>query len=81
VAHTAGYLELVATSRTYRVNYVNPIAVASSGVYTFMFSGPIDMTAGDTAKVQVTVINGTPVVDVYGAGTLSGTLFSGHLVP
>lgn len=78
-AHTAGVVNLVTTSATYRALAASPAAGKDSANYfknaqntTFTY-----MTAGDTAKVTATVSNSTKTVGVYGSS--GWTTFSGGL--
>lgn len=64
--HTASVLLLPMTAYTWRTNICNPFATqnVTAGVTAFSFSHVAKMTAGDTLQAQITVANGTAVVDV-----------------
>lgn len=72
---------IVTTARTYNCFRINPTAALPSGSSAIAFSGSViaDMTAGDTAIVQVIVDGGAAGYTIEGAATLV-TYFSGHLV-
>jgi hypothetical protein len=79
--HTDALIQLVCTGDTnQQIMRYNPYACstgASDGV-TFSASRTVLMTAGDTAKVNLTVSGSTKVVDVIGTGI--GSRFQGWLV-
>lgn len=77
VGHTLMEVSLVATSQTIQLVLVNPTAVSASGaVFTVSASARIKMTAGDTARINVSVNNSTKTVTV----DATNTRFSGALV-
>lgn len=81
-SHTAGYMTFNASNRDVQVNYSNPYFSAygvTPSFYSYSGSVTVDMDASDTMVVQVTVSNGTLVVDVRGTATGVWTAFSGRL--
>lgn len=79
--HTAGFIQIVTTARTY-VNSGDPIALAGGGTQAnLQIQAIADMTAGDTATVQVQVSGGAKVVTaVKGGATDPRTWFMGYLI-
>jgi hypothetical protein len=78
-AATSILVELVTTTRTYRLAYVAG-ADDVSNAYTVSFSlAGVDMTATNTAFVRLTVAGTTLTVDLDG-GSDARTFFSGRLV-
>jgi hypothetical protein len=64
--HTASVLLIPMTAYTWRTNIISPFQTQniSANVSAFGFTHITKMTAGDTMQAQVTVANGTAVVDV-----------------
>lgn len=79
-AMTSGEIMLVTTARTYYSSYVNPYAAGYVGgvYYTFTVSTLADMTAGDTATVQLIISGGAGDTADIDAG--NRTFFTGYLV-
>lgn len=77
-AHTSGTFQIQTTGGNFLGGFVNPTAVAAGGVYTFNMSCYANMSAGDTAKVVLTVSGSTKTINVNGVG--SQTYFGGRLV-
>ena len=82
-SHTVILIQIVTSNRTYRVfDSTTAIRDTASNIISYPFSIFADMDAADTASVQLTVSNGTKVVDVSGAAATSmqswfcGTLLS-----
>jgi C1q domain len=81
-SHTIINVQIVTSNRTYQVLNTNT-AVRDSASNILIDNGHIfaDMDASDTAYVQLTVSNGTKVVDVAGgAATAILSFFSGTLL-
>jgi hypothetical protein len=70
-------LSLIATSRTLFYRFDFPTTTNQAG---FTVTGIIDMTAGDTAYVQIASVGGTKTGTVVGTGSPYQTYFSGYLV-
>lgn len=80
--HTAYIWQLVATGATLNFNFGNSFTQASaSGLLITTGSAIISMTAGDTAQMKLTVLNGTKVIS-YSGGTLAQnpSYFMGYLI-
>ena len=78
-AMTAGEIRLVTTARTYTGSYINPYAAGYQGAYyVFSVSAFSDMTAGDTATVQLIISGGAG--DTADIDAPSYAYFSGYLV-
>lgn len=80
VAHTAGYNTIVTSNTTFACNSMSPFMRSSSAgevaIDTQVFCV---MDSADTVYVQMTVSNGTKVVDVIGSSA-PGTVFQGALI-
>jgi len=78
---TGGFINLVTTSRSYRLVAVKPSNVGTAGGDTGL-SGSIivNMSANDTATVTAQATGTTKISAVYGTSTPSVTSFSGFLV-
>lgn len=71
---------LVTTARSYSLFYGTAAALAAPGDLNLNCTvAAADMTAGDTAKITVTVSGGAKVVDVFGTNG-QNTHFCGHRV-
>lgn len=79
--HTAEIIVIDTSNRDYYVAHVNPYQVQqlSNGFCGIPFSACVDMDAGDTAIVTVTVSGGTKVVDLV-VGTPLFTYVGGGLI-
>ena len=82
VAMTEGVMYLVTTGNTFAAAHVAPgLARGPSGLYTFSIAIVCNMTAGDTAKIQIVISNG--IVNTASAQAGSDNIscwFSGSLV-
>lgn len=76
-ATSVATLQLITTSTNY--TYGN-FGTSATGNMPLAFSRLVQMTAGDTAYVQVNFSGGTKTVDVYGAANDPRTFFEGWLV-
>ena len=73
-AMTYGYIRITTTNRSYYSNGMNWWAVGGATNDTVMtFCAFADMNAGDTAKAQIVISNGTKVADI------ASSEFSGYL--
>ncbi len=85
IANDLGFVEIViagTSAATYRFAEGNFFTASIGGTYGVTGSIIANMTATDTAKVVVTVFDGTKVVDIFGttgAGVRTPT-FSGYLI-
>ncbi len=80
VGHTRLLFYSPATSRQATVSSINPFIVLTSNGFLIMSNAfYLDMTAGDTAKMIITVYNSTKTVTVYGDSSLN-TYFGGSLI-
>lgn len=80
--HTQSLLEIVANSKVFQVERMNPYTKVDGGGFVTT-GGVIDvsMAAGTTAIARVTVTGSTKVVGIYGdAGSTRLTRFSGSLI-
>ena len=75
-SHSLLNLDLVATSRTIRLISINPWAIQYGNGGQLSGRCLVDMSATDTATVQVAVSNSTKVVDLIA----TETAFAGYLV-
>ncbi len=83
IDHTNAFLNIVTSSGqvTQICAAVNPFAVQASGYYSIQGSALIDLTAGDTFTIVVTVLGTTQVVGVYGSGSpIFQSVLSGGLL-
>jgi len=81
--HTAVRVRLVTSNRTFLLQFQNPAPLLIGGMLSLNWNCPgVDMDAGDTAEVQVTVYFGTKVVDIFESGSPTNqlTYFSGKRV-
>lgn len=81
-AHTSGLLEIITTASTYAICLGNPFVTSVSGQVYWNGSILANMTAGDTAIVQLKVSGSTKTVTLASGGGSASltTTFSGHLV-
>lgn len=81
-AHTVAIVDLITTSRQVRLWQGNPYALydATNGAVALGGGALVDMTAADTAYVQVTVSGGAKTVGIYGSVGQPRTRFSGFKV-
>ena len=76
--HTSAILTIVTSNRNYRGPGINPYAVSPVGEeLTIQITRLVDMDAGDTATITLTVSNGTKVIDIV---TSSESYFSAVLL-
>jgi len=85
IANDLGFIEIVVTgtsAATYRLAEGNFFTSSIGGTYGVTGSIIANMTATDTAKVVLTVFDGTKVVDIFGttAAGVRTPLFSGYLL-
>lgn len=74
-SHTLGTVYLVCSNRTPLLTMVSPAVQYNAGASLGInFSSQVDMDAGDTASLQVTVSNGSKVVDITTSTVWSGLL-------
>ena len=73
-------MELVASNRSHMDIFRSQAGDAEWTYHSFKVATLMDMDAGDTAKVNFYMPNGTQSVDITGNSTHSHTSFSGHLV-
>jgi hypothetical protein len=73
-SHTLLSIIIVTSNRNQYVFYGNPQGSLSAGQVIISGGGLMDMDAGDTAKVRVTVSGGTKVVDIGTNSKFSGSL-------
>lgn len=79
-AHTSGQMYLVATGGSYLLWLVNPFTVANaSGQLSLTASTAVLMTAGDTAKMVVTISGSTKTINIQGNPGFN-CVFSGELI-
>lgn len=79
-AQTTGQLFLVTTSDTYEAPYDSPTATRNAGdFYGKQLSILAQMTAGDTAYVQLNLAGSTKTVGIFGSATGTYTWFTGLL--
>lgn len=76
-SHTYGYFNLLTSNRNYTQKQENPWNSQTGTQLTWNMGILADMDAGDTAKLEVVVSNGSKVVDVIAN---SNSEFSGFLV-
>lgn len=80
-SQTTGQLLLVTTARTYQSYYDNPTTVKNTGnFYGKQLTIIADMTASDTAIVQLQMSGSTKTVGIFGDATGTYTNFCGYLV-
>jgi hypothetical protein len=82
---TLGQIQIAATGQSIFSNLINIgicRTITPNDINTLQVSGIISMTAGDTAQVQVTVLNGAGnTASIYGgAAAVNSTYFSGQLL-
>ena len=82
---TAGQISIVATGQSIFSNLTNLAisrTITPNDINTMQVSGIISMTTGDTAQVQVTVLNGAGnTASIYGGpAAVNSTYFSGQLL-
>ena len=75
-AHISGYFQITSTGFSAISNLINPFAVSVVNQVGFQSTVILNMTAGDTAKAQITVSGGTKTVEMGG----TNGWFSGYLV-
>lgn len=76
--HTDARLTITTSNRLIHISRINPIAVATGGLFATGNSSIVDMDAGDVAQVSVYVGGGTLVVDLLGDPQLANS-FGGYL--
>ena len=73
-------LDLVTSPGTYRLAIIDPRGFDTDvNTWTLNGSMPVSLTAGQTAKIQVTQAGGSAQTDIRGSST-RGTFFSGYLL-
>lgn len=79
---TDSYISIVTTARTYRNGITSPFTVKdSAGDVTLTCYAIADMTAGDTAYVNVCILNGAKVNTLlYTSAEVPKTFFTGYLI-
>lgn len=77
-SHTQASINIVTSLRTYS-RVMNPYTMAYSGQYTAHHAMIVNLNAGNTAYITVSVSGGSKVVDIYGA-SIPSTAFSGILL-
>jgi hypothetical protein len=78
--HVSAWARLTATDRTQYSNLLHPFnSATSSGELLLQGATIIDMTVGDTAKIETRLAGGTKVVDIYNGAAYSH--FCGYLLP
>ncbi len=80
VAHNACEILLVTTSKTFYGIYCNPYVIYAGAVVLPCFLPSIPLTVGQTAKISLSVMNGTKVVGLSGTSGSLFTWFSGNLI-
>ena len=73
-------MEIVASNRNHMDIFRSQAGDEEWLYHSFKIATLMDMDAGDTAKVNFYMPNGTQSVDITGNATHSHTSFSGHLV-
>jgi hypothetical protein len=72
-------LDLVATSRTLRFSWALAAGTSLANNMAFQNTGIIDMTAGDTLYVNITISSGAKTNSILGSGSPYFTYISGKL--
>lgn len=83
ITNTYGAVQIVTTSATYQLNIMNVGKVFFSNEVSVAGTIQTNMTAGDTAIVQVQVVGGTQTVNIQGNTGAAGNIvnhFSGFLI-
>lgn len=70
-AHVASQSAVVTSNRNYNTGYCNPYAMSNSGFTSVGYQKIVDMDAGDTMSITVSVTGGTKVVDIWGGAVYS----------
>jgi len=73
-AHTDSTFRIITSNRTYIIPIGNLGAISGAGTYGSSFAIIADMDASDTFYINVTVYNGTKVIDLYAVTYLSVAL-------
>lgn len=79
-AHTSSQLSLVTTSKTITLCQLNPYAISIGGTAFLPGYTKINLTAGDTAYLAITVTNGTKTVTVANGATNFNSNFGGNRI-
>jgi len=80
--HTDYLVELITSSRTLRLQNINPTGMDIGGTLRQSFGKDLtDMVSGDTAEIKITLSGGATVVDIpAGSDAQPNNSFSGYLV-